>query len=212
MGSTNKNIVAYPAWIYIQKETTVIDIPDFEMHIEGKKEPLGEAMENARNQIKQKAEQLKEDGMELPEPNSSDYKKSKGAVFTYIDVNYDKLFYKNKTLEELSEDDESRINTMWEVGENIIEFLKGKKVMSTTFSQLRLTNKIIKLSGKYPEEVKILKHNKDGSIYAKMPVNYLHIYKPGSGPKKEYTEDERMAFRERVTRKNENDLLIPDTE
>ena len=97
MGSTGKNIVAYPAWIYIQKETTVIDIPDFEMHIEETKESLGEAMENARNQIKQRAEQLKEEGMELPEPNSIDYKKSKGAVFTYIDVNYDKLFTNTKT-------------------------------------------------------------------------------------------------------------------
>lgn len=212
MGSTNKNIVAYPAWIYLQKETTVIDIPDFEMHIEENKESLGEAMENARNQIKQKAEQLKEEGMELPEPNSIDYKKLKGAVFTYIDVNYDKLFNKKKTLEELSEEDESRINTMWEVGENVVEFLKGKKVMSATFSQLRLTNKIIKLSGKYPDEVKIIRKNMDGSVYAKLPVNYLHIYKPGSGPKKEYTEEERVAFRERVTRKNEEDLPTSDTE
>lgn len=206
MGSTNKNIVAYPAWIYLQKETTVIDIPDFEMHIEENKESLGEAMENARNQIKQKAEQLKEDRMELPEPNSIDYKKLKGAVFTYIDVNYDKLFNKKKTLEELSEEDESRINTMWEVGENVIEFLKGKKVMSVTFSQLRLTNKIIKLSGKYPDEVKVIRKNLDGSIYAKLPVNYLHIYKPGSGPKKEYTEEERAEFRNRVTRKNEDKI------
>lgn len=212
MGSTNKNIVAYPAWIYLQKETTVIDIPDFEMHIEENKESLGEAMENARNQIKQKAEQLKEEGMELPDPNSIDYKKLKGAVFTYIDVNYDKLFNKKKTLEELSEEDESRINTMWEVGENVVEFLKGKKVMSATFSQLRLTNKIIKLSGKYPDEVKIIRKNMDGSVYAKLPVNYLHIYKPGSGPKKEYTEEERVAFRERVTRKNEEELPTSDTE
>lgn len=210
MGSTGKNIVAYPAWIYIQKETTVIDIPDFEMHIEETKESLGEAMENARNQIKQRAEQLKEEGMELPEPNSIDYKKLKGAVFTYIDVNYDKLFNKKKTLDELSEEDKSRINTMCEVGENVIEFLKGKKVMSVTFSQLRLTNKIIKLSGKYPDEVKVIRKNLDGSIYAKLPVNYLHIYKPGSGPKKEYTEEERVAFRERVTRKNEEDLPTSD--
>lgn len=210
MGSTGKNIVAYPAWIYLQKETTVIDIPDFEMHIEETKESLGEAMENARNQIKQRAEQLKEEGMELPEPNSIDYKKSKGAVFTYIDVNYDMLFNKKKTLDELSEEDESRINTMCEVGENVIEFLKGKKVMSVTFSQLRLTNKIIKLSGKYPDEVKVIRKNLDGSIYAKLPVNYLHIYKPGSGPKKEYTEEERVAFRERVTRKNEEDLHTSD--
>ena len=99
---------------------------------------------------------------------------------------------------------------MWEVGENVIEFLKGKKVMSATFSQLRLTNKIIKLSGKYPDEVKIIRKNMDGSVYAKLPVNYLHIYKPGSGPKKEYTEEERVAFRERVTRKNEEDLPTSD--
>ena len=38
MGSTSKNIVAYPAWIYTQKETTVIDIPDFELHINEKVE------------------------------------------------------------------------------------------------------------------------------------------------------------------------------
>ena len=119
------------------------------MHIEETKESLGEAMESARNQIKQRAEQLKRRRMELQKPNSIDYKKSKGAVL-YIDVNYDKLFKKKKTLDELSEEDESRINTMWKLEKNVIEFLKGKKVMSVTFSQLRLTNKIIKLSGKYP--------------------------------------------------------------
>lgn len=212
MGRAKRNIVAYPAWIYIQKEITVIDIPDFEIHIEEELESLGEVMENARNYIKQKAEQLKEDGLNLPEPNSIDYKKSKGAIFTYIDINYDKLFNKKKILEDLAEEDETRIYSMWEVCENNFEFLKGQKTMSATISQLRLTNKIKKLAGRYPEEVKILKHNKDGSIYAKMPVNYLHIYKPGSGPKKEYTEEERMAFRERVTRKNENELSTPDTE
>ena len=78
--------------------------------------------------------------------------------------------------------------------------------MSVTFSQLRLTNKIIKLSGKYPDEVKVIRKNLDGSIYAKLPVNYLHIYKPGSGPKKEYTEEERAEFRNRVTRKNEDKI------
>lgn len=212
MGSTSKNIVAYPAWIYTQKETTVIDIPDFELHINEKVESLGEAMENARNYVKQKAEQLKEEGLELPDPNSIDYKKSKGAVFTYIDVNYDKLFSKKKTIEELSEEDEIRVNSMWEVCENNFEFLKGQKVMSATISQLRLTNKIKKLAGKYPDEVKIVRQNNDGSIYAKLPVNYLHIYKPGSGPKKEYTEEERMAFRERVTRKKDETSSLPDTE
>lgn len=206
MGSTKRNIVAYPAWINTQKEMTVIDIPDFEIHMETQKESLGEAMENARNKIKQKAEQIKEEGNELPEPGSVEYKKNKGSVFVYIDVDYDKLFKKTKTIEELTEDDEARLDTMWEVGENNIEFLKGQKVISATFSQLRFSNKIKKLADKYPDEVRIASQNADGSIYAKLPVNYLHIYKPGSGPKKDYTAEEKAAFRERITKREDEQM------
>lgn len=95
------------------------------------------------------------------------------------------------------------MSSIWDGSENNIEFYKGQKVMSVTFSQIRLSNKIQKLAGKYPDEVKIVKQNQDGSVYAKLPVNYLHIYRPGSGPKKEYTEEEKAAFRERITKRNE---------
>ncbi len=54
------------------------------MHIEETKESLGEAMESARNQIKQRAEQLKK----KKDGTSRNLilliiKKSKGAVFIY---------------------------------------------------------------------------------------------------------------------------------
>ena len=204
VGIKEYKTIAYPAWIYMQKEITTIDIPDFEIHIENKNESLGEAMETARNYIIQKAEQLNEEEKELPESSSVEYKKSKGAIFTYVDVDFGKLFKKKKSLEELAEEDETKLYTMWEVYENSIEFLKKQKVMSVTFSQVKLANKFQKLAEKYPNEVRLIRKNEDGSVYGKLPVSYLHIYKPGSGPKKEYTEEDKAAFRERITKKNDD--------
>ncbi|WP_097005339.1 hypothetical protein [Lacrimispora amygdalina] len=203
MKSINENIVAYPIWINIQKEVTIIDIPDFEIHIEEENECFGKAMIIARNYIKQKLEQIRDDGLNLPDPGSVEYKKAKGFSFTYVDVDIENLFNAEKSLEELVREDFSRVSSIWDGSENNIEFYKGQKVMSVTFSQIRLSNKIQKLAGKYPDEVKIVKQNQDGSVYAKLPVNYLHIYRPGSGPKKEYTEEEKAAFRERITKNSE---------
>jgi hypothetical protein len=203
--SKEKNIVAYPVLININKNTSTIEIPDFELIVDEINKDIAESIVIARNNIISCIDDLLENEREIPDPNSIDFKKNKNKILTYVDVDLGRMKKKNKTLEELETLDSEKINSMWDVSENCVEFIKRQKVMTATFSQIKFSNKIKKLASKYPEEVRIVKENKDGSIYAKLPVSYLHIYRPNSGPKKEYTLEEKMAFRERVTRRKMGD-------
>lgn len=83
--------------------------------------------------------------------------------------------------------------------ENCIEFLKGSKTATVTFTQGRFISKIYKLSEKFPEEVQIVAENKnkDGnvtSIVAHIPTHYIKI----SNAKRELSEEERKAIGERL--------------
>ena len=80
--------------------------------------------------------------------------------------------------------------------ENAIEFLKNAKTATVTFSQGRYISKIKKLAEKYPDEVQIVHENK-GAIVAHIPVSYVKINRP---PKREYSEEEKSAIRERLFR------------
>lgn len=79
--------------------------------------------------------------------------------------------------------------------ENAIEFLKGSKVATVTFSQSKWINKIKRLSSQYPEEVQIKHTNEDGSIVAYIPTKYIHISKPST---RTMSEEERKKARERL--------------
>jgi hypothetical protein len=84
--------------------------------------------------------------------------------------------------------------------ENVIEFLTNQQTMTVTFSQGRFIGKVKKLAERYPDEVKIVTENKDGSIVAHMPVSYLML----SNRKKELTDEERIAMTERLNKAREN--------
>lgn len=59
--------------------------------------------------------------------------------------------------------------------ENVIEFLKDEQQVGVTFSQGRYKSRIRALAKKYPEKCQIVSENKDGSIYAYIPVTWIRI-------------------------------------
>ena len=79
--------------------------------------------------------------------------------------------------------------------ENVIEFLKGSKVATVTFSQGRYISKIRKLAEKYPDKVQITAENKDGSIVAHIPVKAIKI---NIIEGREKTDEEIQEFVERM--------------
>ena len=84
--------------------------------------------------------------------------------------------------------------------ENVIEFLKNQDTMTVTFSQGRFISKVRELSEKFPDEVKIVAENADGSIVAHLPVSELHL----SIIKREMTEEQKRAGAERLAKAREN--------
>ena len=76
--------------------------------------------------------------------------------------------------------------------ENNIEWITGDNTMSITLTSQRHITKIRKLAERKPEEVKIVA-NKDGSIYATLPLSYLKF-----NPPMDLTEEQKEKLRERV--------------
>jgi len=188
---------AYPVYITLKKETCKIVIPDLGIDSDFTTiQTLVQAIENARVIIENLAKEMEEEKKEIPNPGSVEYKKSRGEIFTYVDVNLDKLFRKAKTLEELKEIEDRRIHNMWNVQENVIEFLLNQKIMGVTLVQKRLIRKVKEYAEKYPEEVQIKNENSDGSIFAKLPTRYLRIQRPAEG--RVFSEEEKAISRERL--------------
>lgn len=84
------------------------------------------------------------------------------------------------------EDDEGRdsLNSI----ENVIEWLNRDREAGFTVSQRKYINLIEKLDKKYPDAHIIKVRNKDGSIFAKFPLNWVHIYPPTT---RELTPEQR---------------------
>ena len=62
--------------------------------------------------------------------------------------------------------------------ENCIEFLNNQHSITVSFCMQKWINKVKKLHEEYPNDVKILAENPDGSICAKLPVKFLKISAP----------------------------------
>lgn len=75
--------------------------------------------------------------------------------------------------------------------ENNIEWITGEKVISLTLTSQRHITKIKKLAEKKPEDVKIIV-NKDGSVYAEIPLTYLKLRAP-----KDLTDEQRQKIADR---------------
>ena len=76
--------------------------------------------------------------------------------------------------------------------ENNIEWITGDNTMSITLTSQRHITRIRKLAERKPEEVKIVA-NKDGSIYATLPLSYLKF-----NPPMDLTEEQKEKLRKRV--------------
>lgn len=76
--------------------------------------------------------------------------------------------------------------------ENCIEFLNNQHTITVPFCMQKWINKVKKLQEQYPNDVKIIAENDDGSICAKLPIKYLKL----SAPRK-VSEEQKQAARER---------------
>lgn len=80
--------------------------------------------------------------------------------------------------------------------ENAIEWYTGSKTVTVSLTQKKFINKVKKLCDKYPTEARILAQNDDGSIYARIPLSALHLYKiaaqngPSSGGSEEDNDED----------------------
>jgi len=81
------------------------------------------------------------------------------------------------------------------MNENVLEWLRGDKTVKVTLCSGKLCNRVKKLAIKHPDEVKVHYYNKDGSIFAEIPLPYIKISKP---IKQELTEEERETRREKM--------------
>lgn len=74
-----------------------------------------------------------------------------------------------------------------------IEWIKGSEYAGVTVpSGTALKSKLLRLAEKNPDEVKIVVENKDGSMFAHVPVNYIKI-----SPPKKMSDEQREAASER---------------
>lgn len=62
--------------------------------------------------------------------------------------------------------------------ENVIEFIKDAETAGVTLTQGRYKSRIEKLAKEFPEECKIISRNKDGSLFAHVPVTWIKINPP----------------------------------
>lgn len=78
------------------------------------------------------------------------------------------------------------------VDENVIEFIKGQKIATVTFSQRKYITRIKKLAEQRPEACQIVAENEDGSILAHIPTSWVRI-----NPSKVMSEKEKEELVER---------------
>jgi len=60
------------------------------------------------------------------------------------------------------------------IEENVIEWFNGEKIAELSITQKSYIKQIKKLKDKYPDDVKLVE-NKDGSIFATLPVEWIQI-------------------------------------
>ena len=83
--------------------------------------------------------------------------------------------------------------------ENGIEFIRDARTATVQFSQGRFKTCIRKLAEKYPEECEILAENKDGTLLAHIPVEWVKISPPAarSELQRELAREKMLAFHEK---------------
>lgn len=78
--------------------------------------------------------------------------------------------------------------------ENAVEFITGEKTCTVSFTNQKYCNKMKKLYEKNSESFEVFEINKDGSVYAKIPLKWLKISVPRT---MNMTDEERQKIAER---------------
>lgn len=82
--------------------------------------------------------------------------------------------------------------------ENMIEFLKNSRTTTVSFTNPKHIRIIKELYKEHKEDFKYYKENSDGSICAKFPLKWVRISAGRTGTKREMTEEQKQALRERL--------------
>lgn len=82
---------------------------------------------------------------------------------------------------------------MDEVKETVFEHISGYDCVGVSTSERSWKTKILKLKAKFPDDVRIVAENADGSLYAKVPYKWVKISKP-----RHVSDKQREAAGERM--------------
>lgn len=75
--------------------------------------------------------------------------------------------------------------------ENVIEWITGEKEIACTFTQQKFITRAKKMAKKFPDMVRIVADNSDGSLFCKMPLKALHLTIYGNGGTNPIDEDDQ---------------------
>lgn len=84
--------------------------------------------------------------------------------------------------------------------ETAFEYIAGEKFGGFSSSESKWINKIKEYAKEFPDDVKIIYENSDGSIFAHIPTSWFKI-KPKS--KRQITDEQREELRERIKKMHE---------
>ena len=82
-----------------------------------------------------------------------------------------------------------------EIRETCFEFVDVDDVACFSSSDFRWIKKIQKLLEEYPDEVKLIANNEDGSLTVHCPKSWFRVRPP---VKRNYTEEQRIALATRM--------------
>ena len=92
--------------------------------------------------------------------------------------------------------------------ETDIEYVVGEPTLTVYTAEQKHVRKIKEYISEYPDEVKVLNENADGSMVVKMPASWMGFPKP---PKKmNYTEEQRQEMAERLAAYRKQQSTQPD--
>ena len=91
------------------------------------------------------------------------------------------------------------------VNENVIEFLKDQERAIVTFSQGRYKTVIERLAERFPDECQVVARNKDGSLLAHVPTEWVKIR-----PNKAISDELKANLVERLRGNNKNTAECAD--
>lgn len=82
------------------------------------------------------------------------------------------------------------------MNETAINRLQGEEHCTVFTAERKFINQLKEFSTKYPEQVDIIKENKDGSIIVHVPSNWFRFVKPPT--KRNLTEEQKNIMAQRM--------------